>query len=186
MPKGATIEPFHPDMPGRPALSTPIASDTTYKERKREPLRLPNRLQTYSTDSSDQYCGFEPSPDPAKPARTFRELPPDSATHTPDTQGSQALLAIDPQALSPDPTDLWTSRPDTPLQSVLTLQGPLDCHPYSESPETTPAQTMFTAMRSAFGGGANPGGHAMMAVQMELQQLKSAPILNPHFGMVTK
>jgi len=33
------------------------------------------------------------------------------------------------------------------------------------------------------GGGGGRGG---MAVQMELQQLKAAPILNPHFGMVIK
>ena len=45
---------------------------------------------------------------------------------------------------------------------------------------------MFAAMRSAFNGGNHGGSSALMQVQLELQQLKAAPILNPHFGMVTK
>jgi hypothetical protein len=45
---------------------------------------------------------------------------------------------------------------------------------------------MFAAMRSALGGGQPVTSSSMIHVQMELQQLKAAPILNPHFGMVTK
>jgi hypothetical protein len=46
---------------------------------------------------------------------------------------------------------------------------------------------MFAAMSPHFGGGfGSPTGGATMAIQMELSQLKSAPMLNPHFGMVIK
>ncbi|ORY34096.1 hypothetical protein BCR39DRAFT_503750 [Naematelia encephala] len=49
---------------------------------------------------------------------------------------------------------------------------------------------MLARMTSAFGGGGGGGGMglggAFMGVQVELQQLKSAPVLNPHFHMVDK
>jgi hypothetical protein len=46
---------------------------------------------------------------------------------------------------------------------------------------------MFAALRSAVGGGSSSvGGATIMQVQMELQQLKAAPLLNPHYGMVVK
>jgi hypothetical protein len=51
---------------------------------------------------------------------------------------------------------------------------------------TSDDKTMLAAMRSAFSGGNHGGSSALMQVQMELQQLKAAPILNPHFGMVSK
>lgn len=51
--------------------------------------------------------------------------------------------------------------------------------------ESLPADDMFAAMRNAIGGGGGGNG-AIMAVQMELQQLKATPILNPHFGLVNK
>ncbi|RSH87427.1 hypothetical protein EHS25_003337 [Saitozyma podzolica] len=43
-------------------------------------------------------------------------------------------------------------------------------------------------MQTPFGGGfGSPrGGGGAMAIQMELGQLKAAPVLNPHFGMVIK
>ncbi|GFZ43999.1 hypothetical protein JCM24511_01720 [Saitozyma sp. JCM 24511] len=47
---------------------------------------------------------------------------------------------------------------------------------------------MFATMQTPFGGGfGSPrGGGGAMAIQMELGQLKAAPVLNPHFGMVIK
>lgn len=47
---------------------------------------------------------------------------------------------------------------------------------------------MFATLTSPFGGGTGGGmgGAASMRVQMELQQLKAAPLLNPAFGMVIK
>ncbi|WVQ99308.1 hypothetical protein IAU59_006440 [Kwoniella sp. CBS 9459] len=44
---------------------------------------------------------------------------------------------------------------------------------------------MFSFRSSGGGGGGGSGGHAV-GVQMELAALKSAPVLNPHFGMVIK
>ncbi|ORX36777.1 hypothetical protein BD324DRAFT_627141 [Kockovaella imperatae] len=47
---------------------------------------------------------------------------------------------------------------------------------------------MFDNIAAMFGGGLGVGAAGMvsLSVQGELQQLKSAPVLNPHFGMVIK
>lgn len=41
---------------------------------------------------------------------------------------------------------------------------------------------MFARMRGAMGA-TSPAG-AVMGIQMELNRLKAAPVLNPHFDMV--
>lgn len=86
----------------------------------------------------------------------------------------------------PDSAKIFSSSPtaDQTVYTQPTLQGILTTSPQS-CQEDLLTPEMFAAMRSALGGGGGGGG-AIMAVQMELQQLKVAPILNPNFGMVTK
>ena len=86
----------------------------------------------------------------------------------------------------------YTHTPTPPIQDIISKVGKASS--LSISPEKTDyqdkqtVQAMLAAMSSRFGGGRGGGGGGgnALAVRMELQQLKNAPILNPNFGMVIK
>jgi len=110
---------------------------------------------------------------------THIKHPHTSPTTQPSHKRVDRAQPFEPPSPVPTTDDLG-GAPTTPSNF-------LGLTPESHTPEAEPV-TMFATMRSALGGGPRAMGAspAVRAVQMELQQLKAAPILNPHFGMVNK
>ena len=109
-----------------------------------------------------------------------------SSRDSPDTSIFNTTCLDTNQNTSTPPSRQVTPRLTHPSSSRLTdtLLTPTDSA--HETDDDIPVSNMFAAMTSALRGGGGGGGGAVMQVMMEMQQLKAAPVLNPHFGMVIK
>ena len=81
-----------------------------------------------------------------------------------------------------------TSQSETATTATETHEPPSASRSHSSSAAASEATMLATQLPSAIGGHmfSGPVTKIPATIQMELQQLKSAPILNPHFRMVQR